>query len=263
MSVSTDERPVICEFSAGVARIILNRPHVLNAIDASFATAFHDACIAITRAPEVRVVVVSGNGRGFLAGGDLAQFQRDAAAIPELMIQPMHEGLLLLSGLGAPVIASLHGAVAGAGLSLAAACDLAIAADDVRFSLAYPSVGVSSDLGASWTLPRLLGLRRALQLALLDTPFGGDEALRLGLINFLVPAASLQKETERLVARIAAQPPLALASLKRLMRESYNRDFAAQLDAERESFRRCASSADSREAVASFLEKRPGKYLGR
>jgi 2-(1,2-epoxy-1,2-dihydrophenyl)acetyl-CoA isomerase len=257
------ERSLIFEIAANVARIRFNRPKVLNAIDRSLAVAFLDACRTIASDESVRVVVLSGEGRAFMAGGDLGQFRSDPHSIPDTLIRPMHEGLLLLTRHPAPVIASVHGAVAGAGLSLAAACDLTIAAEGTQFNLAYASVGVSSDMGASWSLPRILGLRRALQLALANEVIGTDEALRIGLVNYVVPMNDLASRTYRLSTQIAAAPPLAIGAMKRLMRESGGRDLAAQLDAEREAFRHCCESEDFNEAVAAFFEKRQGRYEGR
>lgn len=254
---------LIVERSGSIARLRFNRPRVLNAIDTSMASAFLDACRAISADESVRVVTLSGEGRAFMAGGDLALFRSDPLSIPERLIQPMHEGLILLTQHPATVIASVHGVAAGAGLSLAAACDLAIAAEGTQFTLAYSSVGVSSDMGASWSLPRILGLRRALQMALAGETVGAEEALRLGLVNYVVPLSDLGNETDELAARIAAAPPLALGAMKRLMRDSRGRDLALQLDAERDSFRRCCGSEDFKEAVSAFFEKRRGSYQGR
>jgi 2-(1,2-epoxy-1,2-dihydrophenyl)acetyl-CoA isomerase len=254
--------PLLYERDGPIARIRFNRPHVLNAIDAAMAGAFRAACRAIADDAAVRVVVLSGEGRAFMAGGDVAQFVDDPAAIAPTLIDPMHEGLQRLTALPAPVIACLHGAVAGAGMSLALACDLAIAAEGTRFNFAYANLGASCDLGASWSLPRVVGLRRALEIALLSETIHADEALRLGLINRVVPPAELAHETQRLAARLASGPPLANGSLKRLMRESLSRDLPAQLEAERDAFATCATTRDFCEAVTAFLEKRPANYRG-
>jgi 2-(1,2-epoxy-1,2-dihydrophenyl)acetyl-CoA isomerase len=262
MTNSSPNQSLIVERTASAARIRFNRPKVLNAIDTSMATAFLETCRAIAADDSVRVVILSGEGRAFMAGGDLAQFRSDPQSIPETLIQPMHEGLKLLTQHAAPVIASVHGAVAGAGLSLTAASDLAIAAEGTQFNLAYVNVGVSSDMGASWSLPRILGLRRALQIALVGEPFDAEVALRIGLVNYVVPLADLGDETAKLAARIAAAPPLALGAMKRLMRESSERDLISQLDAERDAFSRCCGSEDFREAMSAFFEKRQGNYQG-
>lgn len=256
------DAPVIFERSGPIARIRFNRPERLNAIDIATAAAFLAACRAIAEDRDLRVVVISGEGRAFMAGGDLGQFQRDAQVVPDQMIQPMHEGLMLLMQAELPVVASVHGVVAGAGLSLTAACDLGIAADDARFTMAYSGVGVSSDLGGSWSLPRLIGLRRALHMALLNDSLDATQALNIGLVNSVVPLASLRAETDKLAARLAAAPPLALGAMKRLMRQSSERSLAAQLDEERESFRRCIQSPDFAEALSAFFEKRAGVYDG-
>jgi 2-(1,2-epoxy-1,2-dihydrophenyl)acetyl-CoA isomerase len=163
----------------------------------------------------------------------------------------------------APVIASLHGAVAGAGLSLAMACDLAIAAEGTRFSFAYARLGASCDLGGSWHLPRIVGLRRALEISLLGDTFDAGQALQLGLVNRVVPADRLADETRQVAERLAAGAPLALGQLKRLMREASSRDLPAQLAAERAAFAACVETQDFHEGVTAFLARRAPRYEGR
>lgn len=254
--------PLLLGREGAVAHIRFNRPQVLNAIDSTMAAAFLDACKAIAADSAVRVVVISGEGRAFMAGGDIAQFRDDPASIPATLIGPMHQALQILTTLRAPVIASVQGAVAGAGMSLALACDLAIAADNTRFNLAYVNLGTSCDLGASWSLPRIVGLRRALEIALLSDPIDAAEALRLGLVNKVVATDALAEETARLAHRLAAGAPAGQGMLKRLLRDAYTRDFPAQLEAEQQGFAACSATRDFGEAVAAFLEKRPPKYTG-
>lgn len=256
------EAPLLCIRDGAIAHIRFNRPQVLNAIDSASAAALLAACKTIAADPSVRVVVIGGEGRAFMAGGDIAQFRDDPASIPTTLIGPLHEALQILTSLRAPVIASLNGAVAGAGMSLALACDLAIAADNARFNLAYVNLGTSCDLGASWSLPRIVGLRRALEIALLSDTIDAAEALRLGLVNRIVPAEALAEETASLARRLAAGAPAAQGMLKRLMRDSFGRDFPTQLQAEQQGFTACAATADFKEAVAAFLEKRPARYTG-
>jgi 2-(1,2-epoxy-1,2-dihydrophenyl)acetyl-CoA isomerase len=255
--------PLLFERDGAIARIRFNRPEVLNAADSALALAFRDACIAIAADPSVRVVVLSGTGRAFMAGGDIAQFRDDPASIPEALIDPLHQGLLCLSRMQALVIASLHGAVAGAGMSIALACDLAIAAEGTRFNFAYTKLGTSCDLGGSWHLPRLVGMRRALELALLCEPIDAGQAQQLGLVNRVVAADALVAQTEQLAQRLAAGAPIAQGLLKRLLRDSLSRELPAQLDAERAAFVRCAASEDFAEAVAAFLAKRAPVFHGR
>lgn len=246
-----------------IARIVFDHPQALNAIDSAMAQAFLGACRQIAADPAVRVVVLSGAGRAFMAGGDIAQFRDDPDAIPTQLIGPMHEALALLSKMDAPVIASLHGAVAGAGLSVALACDLSIAAEGTKFNFAYTSLGTSCDCGASWSLPRLVGLKRALEIALLPGAIDAGAALGMGLVNRVVPLAQLGDATDELAARLAAGPTLAYGTLKRLLRDSLGNSLEEQLDAERAGFTACAGTADFKEAVAAFLGKRTPAFRGR
>jgi 2-(1,2-epoxy-1,2-dihydrophenyl)acetyl-CoA isomerase len=246
----------------GIAHIRFNRPSVLNAIDVPTANAFLAACRAASEDKEVRVVVISGEGRAFIAGGDLAAMRSDPVNTAQALITAMHGGIALLAAMNAPVLASLHGAVAGGGLGVALACDLAIAADGTRFNLAYVKIGASSDCSTSWALPRLVGMRRAMEIALLGDTFDAQEALRIGLINRVVPADSLQEETDKLARRLAEGPPLALGRLKRLVRDSLDRTLQDQLDAEAEGFAACAATGDFAEGVNAFFEKRAPRYQG-
>ncbi|MFC5458903.1 enoyl-CoA hydratase/isomerase family protein [Massilia niabensis] len=246
-----------------IARIVFDHPQALNAIDSAMARAFLDACRQIAADPSVRVVLISGEGRAFMAGGDIAQFRDAPDSIAAQLIDPMHEGLALLGKVNAPVIASLHGAVAGAGLSIALACDLSIAADSAKFNFAYTSLGASCDCGASWSLPRLVGLKRSLEIALLPGAIDAAGALGMGLVNRVVPLAQLADATEELAAKLAAGPTLAYGSLKRLMRGSLGRSFGHQLEAERAAFVACSATADFKEAVGAFLGKRGAQFAGR
>jgi 2-(1,2-epoxy-1,2-dihydrophenyl)acetyl-CoA isomerase len=255
--------PLVFQREGSVVRIRFNRPHALNAIDASLALAFRAACRSMEEDPAVRVVILSGEGRAFMAGGDIAQFRDSPQSISSSLIEPMHEGLLVLTNLPAPVIASVHGAVAGGGMSLALACDFVVAAEGTRFSFAYLDLGTSSDLGASWTLPRLVGLRRALDIAMSPEKIDASTALRLGLINRVVPAEALGEETERVAARLSCGPTLALGVVKRLMRESFDRDLPSQLSLERDGFKACTETNDFREGISAFLEKRRAVFQGR
>jgi 2-(1,2-epoxy-1,2-dihydrophenyl)acetyl-CoA isomerase len=255
--------PLLVHRERDIVHLRFNRPDVLNAINVDVAHAFLEACRALAADPSVRVVVLSGAGRAFVSGGDLSVFRQAPIGAAPALIEPMHQALVLLAELGAPVVASLHGAVAGAGLSLAAAADLAIAAEGTRFNLAYVNVGTSCDLGATWSLPRLVGLRKALEIALLGETFTAAEALRIGLVNRVVSAEALEVETEALARRIADRAPIAVRHIKRLMRQSFGRDFTSQLDSERDAFSECAATEDFKEALEAFFEKRPGRYVGR
>lgn len=261
--MSPPDAPLLVSRDGGVVSFRFNRPSVLNALDLPLAAAFRDAACALAGDPSVRVVVLSGAGRGFMAGGDISVMIEDPVTNAGALIDAMHEGLRALAGLEAPVLASLHGVVAGGGLGVALAADLAIAAEGTRFNLAYANIGTSCDCSSSWSLPRVVGLRKALEIALLSDTFDAAEALRLGLVNKVVPADALEAETAAWATRLAAGPPRAFGQLKRLMRESSGRSLDTQLDAERAAFLKCASTRDFAEGTSAFLGKRPPRYEGR
>lgn len=258
-----DTPPLRLERSGAIARIIFSRPQQLNAIDIATANAFDQACADVQADASVRAVVIAGEGRSFGAGGDLRAFQEDPQATALAVIEPMHRGLLRLTQMSAPVIASLQGNVSGGSFSLAMGCDLAIAAADARFNLAYVNVAASCDLGGSWHLTRLVGLRRAMEIALLGPTLTADQAYSCGLITQVVPAAELQTTTDDLVTRLANGPTAAYGRLKRLLRVAQNNDLATQLNLERDGFHDSAGTHDFNEALHAFFERRPPKFVGR
>lgn len=245
-----------------VAHIRFNRPKALNAIDSTMAQGFLRACQAIAADPAVRVLCLAGEGRAFMAGGDLVEMQADPVGSSQELIAGMHGGIRLLAGLQAPVVAQVHGAVAGGGLGLMLACDLVVAAEGTRFSVAYPLIGASCDCSTSWGLPRAVGLRKAAELALLGDTIGADEALALGLVNRVVPQERLAAEADAIVQRLAAGPTQALGRLKKLLRSSLEHDLDTHLDAEAAGFAACAATADFREGVGAFLDKRAARFTG-
>ena len=261
--MSSETREVLLTRDGAIAFLTFNRPAAMNALDVPTATAFLAACQSLATDDTVRAVVLRGAGRAFGVGGDLSALQQDSARTAQELIGRLHEAVLLLAGMNAPVIASLHGVVAGGSLSLSMACDLAIAAEGTRFNLAYTNVGANCDVSGSWSLPRLVGLRRAMQIALLSDAFDAAEALSMGVVNRVVPAADLEKETLVLATRLAAGPTLAYGRMKRLMRQSFDNDLPTQLDAERENFKASTQTADFQEALQAFFAKRPPVFQGR
>lgn len=257
--------PVLYWREGPVAHVQFNRPQALNAIDTEMAQAFLHACEHIAADPEVRAVWMSAQGRAFMAGGDIAAMATpEPAAVAKQLISGMHGGLKLLAQLDAPVVASVQGAVAGGGLGLVlGGADLIVAAEGTRFGVAYPLIGASCDCSTSWSLPRLVGLHRALELALLGDNIDAAEALDLGLCNRVVPAAELESETRRLVERLANGPTLAFGRLRRLIRESHQSSFEDQLESEATGFQECAATADFSEGVQAFLGKRRPTFQGR
>jgi 2-(1,2-epoxy-1,2-dihydrophenyl)acetyl-CoA isomerase len=264
--MSADSKPPVrLEIAEGIARIVFDRPESLNAINVETAECFLALCQQLQARKDVRVIVLSGAGRAFMAGGDLAAFHSsdDPAQLASAIIQPLHRALALLEQLPQPVIGSVHGAVTGAGMSLALGCDLTIAADDARFCLAYLGIATSLDGGGSWHLLRQVGLQRAMQMALLNTVLSAEQALQLGLIARVVPAAELQTQTHELALRLASGPSFAYGQVKRLLRQAGTHTLQEQLDAEHEAFRACAGTADFREGIAAFFAKRKAEFIGR
>lgn len=249
------EPPLIKERSDKLLRLTLNRPASLNAIDSEMASAFLHAVTEAIEDASIRVIILGGAGRAFMAGGDIAQFSRDSGSIPDSLIEPMNRAILLLTSSDKLVLGSLHGPVAGAGMSLALACDLIIAADDTRFSFAYTALAVSGDLGITWSLPRLAGLPRALAVALLGDTLSADEALRLGLVCRVTEGEQLAAQTESLAMHLSALPALAAGNIKRLMRSAFDRDLGSQLAEEKKAFSDCITQSEFHHAVASFLAR--------
>ncbi len=246
-----------------VAHIRFYRPQALNAIDREMAAAFAQACEQVHGDSGVRAVLLSGEGRAFMAGGDIGAMRADPARAAEELIAGMHGGIRLLAGMAAPVVCAVQGAVAGGGLGLMLACDLALAAEGTRFSVAYPAIGASCDCSTSWSLVQVLGLRKAMELALLGDKVDAAQALQLGLVNRVVAAEQLDAEALALVQRLAQGPTQAFGSMKKLLRGAARRSLDEQLDAEAAGFIACCGTEDFREGTDAFAEKRAAQFRGR
>lgn len=255
--------PLLIGREGAVATLQFNRPAALNAIDVPMAQAFLAAIKAIAQDRSVRALLLRGSGKGFMAGGDLAVLQADPLQGAADLIGPLHEAIALLATLDVPVVAQVHGVAAGAGLSLMLQADFVLAAEGTRFNLAYVNIGASCDVGASWALPRWVGLRRALEIAMLGDMLDAASAERMGLINRVLPAATLADEALALAQRLAAGPTAALGQLRRLMRGSFERELQSQLAAESAAFAHCAAGDDFREGVNAFFDKRKPAFKGR
>ena len=248
-----------------VAFITFNRPERLNAIDLGMAKAFREAIDSLAARGDVRAVVLRGAGAAFIAGGDITLFSGDrdrAAATIAQLIDHFHAATVGLQRLPAPVIASVHGAAAGGGFSLALAADLRIAADTATFTPAYLRLGTSPDGGGTFFLPRLVGPSKALEMFLLGRTFSAGDALRLGIVNRVVPAADLEREAAQMASAIAGGAMPALAHAKALIAGRDLEALQRHLMAEKHAFLDCVRSPDFEEGVAAFLSKRQPSFKG-
>ncbi len=258
---------IIFEVVDGVARLTLNRPDRLN----SFTVAMHEeVAAALTEAESdanVRVLVLSGAGRGFCAGQDLndravtpGSEAVDLGASVEKYWAPL---IRRLTGLNKPVISAVNGVAAGAGANVALAGDIVIAARSAKFIQSFANIGLIPDSGGTWVLPRLLGQARALGLALTGDPLPAEQAAEWGMIWKCVDDDKLADEVNTLAARFAKGPTRGLAATKKAIRESWQHSLDAELNIERDLMRELGRSADYREGVAAFLEKRKPAFTGK
>lgn len=269
--LSSPNDTIRVETKDGVATVTLNRPAALNALDRDMVAAFDQVTAQLAAADDVRAVVIAGAGDHFMAGGDLKMFKDIVDATPdkakleadiEGFIHLIHPSVVRLRQMPKPVIASARGAVAGFGVSLLLACDLAIVAEDAYFTLAYCHIGTSPDGGSTYALPRVVGLKRALEIALLGDRFDAAAAREFGMVNWVVPGDALAGETAKLAGRLAKGPTRAYANSKALLNESLGRNLEEQLDAEAKSFADCASGGDFAEGITAFTEKRKPDFKG-
>jgi 2-(1,2-epoxy-1,2-dihydrophenyl)acetyl-CoA isomerase len=254
---------VLYEVCDKVATITLNRPESLNSVNPAMIDALLEKSSQAASDPQVRAVIVRGAGEHFMAGGDLKWFREQLALPPETcrerfaaLIEGVHASVLNFRRMDKPVIASVHGAVAGFGLSLMLAADLVLASENTYFTLAYSNIALSPDGGATWSLPRQVGLKQAMEIALLGERFDAAQARELGLVNRLVAPGQLAGETQKLANRLAGGPAAALAKTKALINQSFDNSLETQLLAEQGFFADCAAHPDFSEGLTAFLEKR-------
>lgn len=244
----------------GVMWLALNRPDCLNALTGPMHAALQAALADAAADRNVRVVLLHGAGRGFCAGQDLGESAGDLGDALEQRYNPL---IRAIRALPVPIVCAVHGVAAGAGANLALACDIVVAADSARFIQSFVRIGLVPDAGGTFTLPRLAGDARARGMALLGEPVSGTQAEAWGLVWRVVPEAELLPEAERIAAQLAAQPAQAMALIKQALAASAANTLDQQLDLERDLQRGCGGSADFREGVLAFTEKRPARFGGR
>ena len=254
---------VAIDAEARVATITLNRPDALNSLTVPMKVALVAAFRRVEREAGVRAVILTGAGRAFCAGQDLRErLQPEAAPLGVEVRERYNPIIRAMRGLSKPIVGAINGVAAGAGASLAMACDIRIASEVASFALAFGRVGLVPDSGATWFLPRLVGATRAAELALLNDPVSAADAVRLGLVGRVVPADQLDSEARSIAGRLAAGAPRAMALTKRALNATWDRDLDAALDYEAHLQDMAGRSKDHAEGLAAFLEKRAPRFTG-
>ncbi len=259
--------PVLVTTADGVATITLNRPEAMNSLDVATKVALLEAVGQVAADDDARCVVLTGTGRAFSVGQDLKEHVTLLKSGADVLFRTVDEHynpiVTTLKQMAKPVIASVNGVAAGAGASLAFACDLRIVADTAGFNLAFAGVALSCDTGSSWTLPRLVGPTKAMELLLRPRTISADESVVLGIANQVVPAAELEATVAALAAGLAAGPTAAFAAIKESVAYAAEHTFVEALEVESAMMARTGDTADHKIAVDAFLAKEKPLFTGR
>src|SRR5713226_1198022 len=251
----------------GIATLVMNRPDRMNALNNELGVAMDEALGRIAADPDVRVVVITGAGRAFCAGGDLGALGkgRQTGATHELepLLRAGMQMVLKMRTMPQPVIAAVNGAAAGAGMNVALAADIRIAAEEATFGQNFAKVGLFPDYGGTYFLPQLAGPAKAAELFYTGEMIDAKTALSLGIVNHVVPGAQLEAEVKLLAQKIALGPPLAIRAVKRTLFGSEQKELAQALEQEVQEQVRCYLSEDCSEGIRAFFDKRPPKFQGK
>lgn len=261
--IMSDSGPLIFEREGAVARLTLNRPTVGNSIDVPMTKAILEAAIACDEDPSIRCVLLTGAGRLFCAGGDVASFAAAGEAIPALLKELtayLHMAIARFARMNKPLVTAINGAAAGAGFSLAILGDIAIASRSASFTLAYGLLGLSPDGGSTWLLPRLIGLRRAQELVLMNERLTAEQAATLGLITRVVDDAEMMNEACALAAKLAASATPAIGKVRNLLLTSFGTSLETQMENEARAIAEVSLTPQGREGVNAFLAKRKPNF---
>ncbi len=259
------EPAVKTEKVGAVLEIIMNRADRLNAMNMDLIEGLYQA-VEKGFDPEVRAVLLRGEGRGFCAGGDIREFAKllgTKQGVPHEMPDRLHQMIERIRALPKPVIAVVHGPCAGAGLSLALACDLAIVSEESKFNLAYVGIGLSPDGSSSYFLPRHVGMKKALEIFLTGKNMTAQEVLELGLVNRVVPAAEVLEQGRQMAQMLAMGPTASYAKVKQLVNASFGNTLHTQLNLETELICKSSETEDFRSGITAFLEKRMPEFQGK
>ncbi|MGI9250229.1 MAG: enoyl-CoA hydratase/isomerase family protein [Pseudohongiellaceae bacterium] len=255
--------------SGSIVTLTMNRPKARNALSTEMRNELLAALLDAEGDNTVRCVILQGAGEHFMAGGDVKSMGDSIKLDPEQIrqeflarIHDLHPLMFTMRRMPKPIIASCRGAAAGAGVSMALAADLIIAAEDAYFTLAYCKIGTSPDGSATFQLPRAVSMKKAMEIALLGDAISAPDAAAMGMVNFVVPTPELAQATTDLATRLANGPTRVYGNTKALMYRSLESDFESQLQAEAVSFAECASRPDFHEGVTAFIEKRKPNFKG-
>jgi 2-(1,2-epoxy-1,2-dihydrophenyl)acetyl-CoA isomerase len=259
---------ILYEIANGVATITMNRPDALNATDATLSSELLKALQDAAGDQNVRCVVLTGAGRGFCAGADLSQFQEafDAGVAPpmaEVLRNRYHPLIETITDMAKPVVGGVNGVAAGMGTSLAMACDFRVVSDKAKFTQAFIKIAVIPDSGATHLLPRLVGIAKAKELAMLNPVLNAEQMLSLGLATEVVPDEQFRARLKEFAEMLAAGPTLAYALTKKALHYGAQYDLAQSMDFEADLQQQIAHSSDMTEGISAFLQKRDAKYQGR
>jgi len=264
MSMSKNDT-ILFSQQGSIGTLTFNRPDVYNAMNTELILALREVTAEIVASKTIRALILKGAGKAFLAGGDVGLFYRNRDTIAET-VKPLgdvlHAGIKNIRNMPFPVIAQIHGACAGAGLSVAMAADFAYAAEGAQFNTAYTKIGLSPDGGSTFFLPRYVGMKRAIELTMLADMFDARTAANMGIINRAVPDAELEQQVAALAERLSNGATQAFARAKKLINQSFVTPIDQQLDDEIACFAECAKTNDFREGVTAFVEKRKPRFEG-
>ena len=261
----SDSETVLCERNGAVARLVLNRPDAFNAMNLELTRALLRQTESLVDDPSVRAIIVTGNGKAFSAGGDLRSFA-GAEDVSKLLLDithGLHGAIERLAACNAPVIAAVNGVAAGAGMSLAAACDLVVAAESATFTMAYTGAGLTPDGSSTYFLPRLIGMRRTQELMITNRRLSAQEALDWQLVNQVVADDELEATVSGLAAKLASGPTRAYGAVKRLLATTWENELSPQLANEAQTISSQAATPDGSEGITAFLEKRKPSFEGK
>ena len=265
VSLNMEYTTLLFDIRNDVAYITLNRPEAANSINSAMSRELMYAALRCSEDFTIRAVVITGAGSMFCAGGDLKEFLAQGEHLPYHLKEEttyLHAAVSRLTRMNQPVVAAVNGIAAGAGMSLACACDIVFAAESARFTMAYTRAGLTPDGASTYFLPRIVGLKRALELMLTNRMLSAQEALDWGIVTRVVPDAELLAQADAVAGQLATSATKALGAAKRLLHNGWNETLETQMEHESQTIAETARTSDSHEGMTAFIDKRTPKFKG-